>query len=87
MLSGCNLIKLNQNLSYLSIFIDDVDEWGAIIKNQTESYNRLSNLQNMGKREMMNQYGQELTKEAQNRNEQFQRVPYMLFIHYLPFYV
>ena len=56
--------------------VDDVDEWGAIIKNQTESFNRLNNLQRMAKRELMNEYGQELTKEARNRNEQQQRVNY-----------
>jgi hypothetical protein len=53
---------------------DDIDEWGAIIKNQTESFNRLNSLQRMAKREMMNEYGKELTKEANNRTQLEQQV-------------
>lgn len=54
--------------------LEDIDEWGAIIKNQTESYNRMSNLERLAKREMMQEYGKELTKEAQNKTTQEQMV-------------
>lgn len=57
-----------------TLILDDIDEWGAIIKNQTESFNRLNSLQRMAKREMMNEYGKELTKEANNRNQLEQQV-------------
>ena len=67
-------------ISYVTL-IDDVDEWGAIIKNQTESYNRLNNLQRMAKRELMNDYGKELSKEAQNRHNNEQMVPLKLLTH------
>lgn len=57
-----------------TLISDDIDEWGAIIKNQTESFNRLNSLQRMAKREMMNEYGKELTKEANNRTQLEQQV-------------
>ena len=71
-LASLSITLMNHNLNLN--FIEDVDEWGAIIKNQTESFNRLSHLQNMAKREMMNNYGKELTKDAQNRNHTEQKV-------------
>lgn len=45
----------------------ELDEWGAVIKNQNEMFNRLDNVQKMQKRKHMEQYGHELSQEHDKR--------------------
>ena len=45
----------------------ELDEWGAVIKNQNEMFGRIAQQQIMDKKKNMEQYGKELTTESDNR--------------------
>ena len=44
-----------------------LDEWGAVIKNQNETFNRIAEIQRMEKTKNMESYGKELVDESDKR--------------------
>ena len=45
-----------------------------LLNNQTESFNRMNNINRINQKEMMKKYGEELSKESRNRTENERRV-------------
>ena len=57
----------NQKRYYPKNIKGDLDEWGAVIKNQNEMFTRIDNIQRMDKRKHMEKYSQELAQESTKR--------------------
>lgn len=61
--------KVNFYITYVTIYLVRVDEWGAVIKNQSEAFKRMEEDKQRKRADDMKTYGNDLDSHIFNRNK------------------
>jgi hypothetical protein len=63
------MLKVKIFIPLVTIFLVRVDEWGAVIKNQSEAFKRMEEDKQRKRAEDMKSYGNDLDSHIFNRNK------------------